>query len=73
MIIRVTSPQKPSEQLALAPILNSVASAMAASLPSTCQRGIAGSTLRPPSWVMDAEREAIRLAGSAHMVITARK
>ena len=37
------------------------------------KRGIAGSTLRPPSWVMDTEREAIRLAGSAYTMITTRK
>jgi len=29
---------------------------------------MAGSTPRPPSWVMDTEREAIRLAGRAHTV-----
>jgi hypothetical protein len=31
MITRLTSPQKPSEQFALAPIVNSAASAIAAS------------------------------------------
>src|SRR5215472_14183626 len=42
MITRRTSPQKPSEQLALAPIVNSAGSAIAASFPVAARWSLAG-------------------------------